>query len=556
MRRFPSFQRLHAHILRRFLAFLAFLGALGLLLPLPTHGLSVDDVPNPQQEYGGWVADMAQVLSSDTEAQIDRLIEDLEAKTGAEMAVVTVPETAPSPSPKQFATELFNHWEIGKQEEDNGVLFLTSLSDRRVEIETGYGIEPILPDAEVGNILDRYILPKLKTDDFNGGILAGTRAIVEKLEQELLFSQAESQAEINKIADSDRSTTVLRSPLAWIRTMGAGAIGIASSIAIARKLANNNRIEPTGRSRYKNDSGKENSQGSFFYRANFIAVFCFTILVNSLFPNLANFWFILIAFLLLAWIAKTYSFIPGFEVFVGTIVATSIIYVFLNGFIEPLFGSTWANFMFYPLINATFASFPLSSLLDPKKSFLTNSNKKYRCKKCDRLMEPVDWQTLTAYLSRPEKVAVDLGSLKIEGWRCSQCSASFELPFHICIDRLPDERDRFKCCPNCQELTMVEDYKTTVMPTDSQPGKRRLITECHCCDYKQEREITIPPYSHSHRSHGTSSSRTHRSGSSYTGGIFGGGFGGGSGGGGGGSSSGGGDFGGGSSGGGGAGGDF
>lgn len=94
---------------------------------------------------------------------------------------LTVPETIPSASPKQFATTLFNHWGIGKQEKNNGVLFLISKNDRRVEIETGYGIQPILPDAKVSEIIKTQVTPRFKQADYNGGTLAGTGALIAAL---------------------------------------------------------------------------------------------------------------------------------------------------------------------------------------------------------------------------------------------------------------------------------------------------------------------------------------------------------------------------------------
>ncbi|WP_414530221.1 TPM domain-containing protein [Nodularia chucula] len=148
------------------------------LAPLSSLALKVEEVPNPRQVSGGWVTDMADILNNETEAEINQMIADLEAKNGTEIAVVTVPTTSPAPSPKSFATELFNHWGIGKQGEDNGVLFLISVGDRRVEIETGYGIEAILPDAKVGNIINSQIIPEFKQGDFAGGTLAGTKALV------------------------------------------------------------------------------------------------------------------------------------------------------------------------------------------------------------------------------------------------------------------------------------------------------------------------------------------------------------------------------------------
>jgi uncharacterized protein len=115
-------------------------------------------------------------------ATLNQKISKLEAENGAEIAVVTVPETAPSATPKQFATELFKYWGIGKKGINNGVLFLISKSDRRVEIETGYGIEKILPNAQVGNLINQLIIPHFKQGDFVGGTRAGIQALIKALE--------------------------------------------------------------------------------------------------------------------------------------------------------------------------------------------------------------------------------------------------------------------------------------------------------------------------------------------------------------------------------------
>lgn len=155
------------------------------LVPCPGLALTVQEVPNPRQVSGGWVTDKAEILQPETETQLNQMIARLEAKNGAEIAVVTVPETAPAASPKEFTTNLFNYWKIGKKGQDNGVLFLISVKDRRVEIETGYGVEGILPDGKVGNIIETQITPRFRQKDFDGGTLAGTRAIIVSLEPSL-----------------------------------------------------------------------------------------------------------------------------------------------------------------------------------------------------------------------------------------------------------------------------------------------------------------------------------------------------------------------------------
>lgn len=149
--------------------------------PLPTWAVTVGSVPNARQTNGTYVTDMANILSSDTERKINRQIAELEAKNGSEIAVVTVTDTSPSITPKKFATSLFNRWRIGKKGVNNGVLFLISLNERQVEIETGNGAREVLPDRSVAEIIQQEILPKFKQGDFDGGTLTGTKALISKL---------------------------------------------------------------------------------------------------------------------------------------------------------------------------------------------------------------------------------------------------------------------------------------------------------------------------------------------------------------------------------------
>ncbi|QUY44457.1 YgcG family protein [Acaryochloris marina] len=216
--------------------------------PLTARAVPYKQVPNPRQQNGAWVTDMANVLSPQTEAKLNQLITDLEAKNGSEIAVVTVTNTAPSASPKAFATSLFNHWGIGKKEEDNGVLFLISKSDRRVEIETGYGIEAILPDAKVGRIIDQQILPKFKTGNFDQGTLKGTQLLVTHL-----GSDSSVTVSSNPIPNTSQDS----SDFSWILWVlgGGGFIGGMSFLVNRKKGA---LLKPGKRSRvsreeYSND---------------------------------------------------------------------------------------------------------------------------------------------------------------------------------------------------------------------------------------------------------------------------------------------------------------
>lgn len=207
-----------------------------MLCPLSSLALTVQEVPNPRQQSGGWVTDMAGILSYKTETQINQIISQLEAKNGTEIAVVTVRETAPAASPKKFATQLFNHWKIGKKGKDNGVLFLISVGDRRVEIETGYGIEAILPDAQVGNIIDTQIIPQFKKRDFEGGTLAGTKALVVVL-------QSPQQPLVSEVTARNNGL--------WALLAGSGILALGVGSVVYFKRTRTTSIKPEGHTRLK-----------------------------------------------------------------------------------------------------------------------------------------------------------------------------------------------------------------------------------------------------------------------------------------------------------------
>lgn len=167
-------------------------------LPFTAWAVPYQQIPNPRQMSQGWVSDTAEILSPATENQLNQIISGLETKNGSEIAVVTVPDTSPSTSPKAFATSLFNFWGIGKKGLENGLLFLISVNDHRVEIETGRGIQANLPDVKVQRIIDQQILPTFKGmddnlrknglnrdkvhHDYDQGTIRGTQAIVTQLE--------------------------------------------------------------------------------------------------------------------------------------------------------------------------------------------------------------------------------------------------------------------------------------------------------------------------------------------------------------------------------------
>jgi uncharacterized protein len=122
------------------------------------------------------VTDLAGVIDAATKARIAHLVDELRDRTGAEIAVVTVETTAPLDD-FTYAMRLADAWKPGRKREDTGVVFLVATRDRKVRVLVGYGLEGILPDGLVGEIIDREVLPAFRAGQVADGIWRGVTEI-------------------------------------------------------------------------------------------------------------------------------------------------------------------------------------------------------------------------------------------------------------------------------------------------------------------------------------------------------------------------------------------
>ncbi len=127
-------------------------------------------------DYQGYVNDYAGLLTSQARAELEAQLNQLQKDTTAEVAVVTI-KSLEGDSIEDYAVRLFEKWGIGKKGKDNGVLFLVALDDRKMRIEVGYGLEPVITDGRAGRIRDNDVIPRFKESDYEGGIKAGAASI-------------------------------------------------------------------------------------------------------------------------------------------------------------------------------------------------------------------------------------------------------------------------------------------------------------------------------------------------------------------------------------------
>ncbi len=165
------------------LGFSACLTLLLLAVPLVSAQQPAEQELYQRLNATGYVNDFAGVFRPEQRQDLEQFLAEVERKTTSQVAVVTVPSLEGNEI-QDFANRLFERWGIGRKGKDKGVLLVAAIQDRKAWIEVGYGLEPVIPDARAGRILDEYVIPYFKQGDFGGGLSEGARAIAGIIAQE------------------------------------------------------------------------------------------------------------------------------------------------------------------------------------------------------------------------------------------------------------------------------------------------------------------------------------------------------------------------------------
>jgi uncharacterized protein len=168
-----------------------------LVLALPAPAAAAPDFP----KLTGRVVDAANIIPDDVEAQLTQKLDALETQSQRQLVVTTIPNLQ-GYEISDFGYQLGRHWGIGDKERNDGVILIVAPNERKVRIEVGYGMEPIVTDGLSNLIINNTIVPRFKADDIPGGIVAGTDALITQLqlppeEAQRIAAEADKAGEIS-----------------------------------------------------------------------------------------------------------------------------------------------------------------------------------------------------------------------------------------------------------------------------------------------------------------------------------------------------------------------
>jgi uncharacterized protein len=148
--------------------------------------LLATNYPQPQ----GYVNDFAQLFSPTFRSELETDLQNFEKETTAEIAITTIGSLEGN-TIENYAVSLFEQWQIGKKEKDNGILVLIAKEERKIRIEVGYGLEPVVTDGRAGRIIREQITPAFREGNYDQGV---AEAVV-LLEQYIRSDEAPSALE-------------------------------------------------------------------------------------------------------------------------------------------------------------------------------------------------------------------------------------------------------------------------------------------------------------------------------------------------------------------------
>ena len=126
------------------------------------------------------VYDYATLFSGNEKTGLEQKLIKYSDSTSTQIVLITI-ETTKGENIDILAANWGHKWGVGQEKEDNGILILLALNDKKIAIQTGYGIEHVLTDALTKRVIEKIIIPEFKKGDFHGGLDKGADVIFEIL---------------------------------------------------------------------------------------------------------------------------------------------------------------------------------------------------------------------------------------------------------------------------------------------------------------------------------------------------------------------------------------
>ena len=441
-----------------------------------SQSYTVKTVPNTKLENNSYVSNPDKILSEGAVAEINSILENVEAQTSAQVAVVAI-QSIGDEDIFNFAQELFNEWGIGQAKEDNGLLILLVTDKRTIRLHTGYGLEGDLPDIICKHIEVQKMVPHFKEGNYDLGIVEGVREVgsiltntqySSDLRDSLAVAEDYSFSDENYVSDPIKPRDFIHWP-----------IGIWTLIMIILFIYNRATGVFNDSPSHKSVEGPNIKTGSFHFLLWFIlvpiAAFAITYVTDSYLVMASSIY----GYLLLG---ATETRMRLNSVYNKYLSEKEFYRLYLL-YQEKLSLWKWAAF---------FVPIPFAFLYRPyKKKMLFLRDHPRDCGQCGQPAFKLNEQTEDPFLSKQQIFEEKLKSVDYDVWKCNVCSAAQ-------VFRYPNPGTSYEDCPKCVTVAYyVSSTRTMRAATESSEGLKEETKTCKFCHFKNVRTYTTPKLSSS-----------------------------------------------------------
>lgn len=459
---------------------------------------SVAQIPDPML-HGHYVSNPRQLISPAAEHSLNLLLDSLDRSGRAQVAVVLL-ESIGNKVPKDVAHEIFRTWKPGNHEKNNGLVVLLVNDQRRIEFETGYGLEGDLPDVVCFRIQQHIMLPHFKQRDYDAGMIQGLQAVVRVLSgQEIATAAA---PENGAAIEGDNTANAFLSTASKRETPGN-----ASAILCVALLV-------LGNGGFFALRLKKRSTANSPYRPGWMAWAWLFVLPFALILVLVNFTSLSFGFVAVALIIYTaWVLFWCYYLFTTTRNARRASEN-ANRYNSYL---TWKSTELHLLLAILFPIPVLFFYRWLNKRLYQLRSAPYPCDSCGNNMHRLSEKDDDAFLEKYQLVEEKIHSVDYDVWRCAGCNTTKILAYD-------DASSNASACPECRHKTLMATVQEEQQAaTTSSQGWGWQHYACYFCDFKKKETYTIPAISTSSGSSSSGSSGSSSSSGSWGGGSSGGG---------------------------------
>ncbi|MHB8148452.1 MAG: TPM domain-containing protein, partial [Vulcanimicrobiaceae bacterium] len=124
-----------------------------------------------------YVTDTVNALSASTRESIENQLQAFDTKSG-DQVIVWIGNTTGGTPLEDWTSHVGHVWGIGHKGKDNGAILFLFMHDRKVRIESGYGLEPTLTDAQSASIIRDTIVPEMRRGDVDAAVQDGVNGML------------------------------------------------------------------------------------------------------------------------------------------------------------------------------------------------------------------------------------------------------------------------------------------------------------------------------------------------------------------------------------------